>query len=182
MEIDTKSLLLLSCCAPCSAGVIKNLAEQNIKFSVLFYNPNIAPDEEYNKRKQAQESICAYYKIPFIEIKPNHKEWLELVSKGLEKEKERGARCAKCFAMRLKTTAKFAKDNNFKEFSSVLGLSRYKDLEQVNKIAKEVAENQKIPYNFTNWRKGGAEQLGLKLCKEFNLYLQNYCGCEFSHR
>ena len=176
------NLLLLSCCAPCSAGVIKKLAGEGKKFSVLFFNPNIAPLEEYKKRLEANKKLCEHFGVNFIELTPNHNAWLKAVAEGFEQEPERGARCKRCFLYRLEKAAKYAKENGFTEFSSVLGISRYKDLESVNTAAKTVQEEFNIVYDFTNWRKNSGEQEGLKIVKELNLYLQKYCGCEFSKR
>ena len=176
------NLLLLSCCAPCSAGVIKKLDEEKRQFSVLFFNPNIAPEEEYQKRLEANKKVCEHFGINFIELLPNHNAWLKAVAAGFEQEPERGARCKRCFLYRLRQAAKYAKENGFEEFSSVLGISRYKDLASVNAAAEIAQKEFEIAYDFTNWRKNAAEQEGIKLVKELNLYLQKYCGCEFSKR
>ena len=174
------NLLLLSCCAPCSAGVIKKFVEEKRQFSVLFFNPNIAPQEEYLRRLNANKKICRHFGVNFIELPPNHDDWLKKVAAGFENEPERGARCKRCFLYRLRQTAKYAKENGFNYFSSVLGISRYKDLKSVNAAAELAQKEFEIAYDFTNWRKNAAEQEGIKLIKELNLYLQKYCGCEFS--
>ena len=176
------NLLLLSCCAPCSAGVIKKLAEEKRHFSVLFFNPNITPLEEYQRRLDANKKVCKHFGIDFIELPSDHNAWLQDVAEGFEKEPERGTRCKRCFLYRLKQAAKYAKENGFDTFSSVLGISRYKDLESVNAAAETAQKEFDIPYNFTNWRKNAAEQDGIKTVKQLNLYIQNYCGCEFSRR
>lgn len=176
------NLLLLSCCAPCSAGVIKKLAEENRKFSVLFFNPNIAPLDEYQHRLDANKKVCEHFGIDFIELPSDHNAWLKNVAEGFEQEPERGARCKRCFLYRLKQAAKYAKENGFTEFSSVLGISRYKDLAAVNTAAEIAQKEIGIIYDFTNWRKNSAEQEGIKIAKQLNLYLQKYCGCEFSKR
>ena len=176
------NLLLLSCCAPCSAGVIKKLASENRQFTVLFFNPNIAPLEEYKLRLDANKKICEHFGINFIELPYDHDTWLKEVAEGFENEPERGARCKRCFLYRLKQAAKYAKENGFTEFSSVLGISRYKDLESVNSAAKTAQEEFDITYDFTNWRKNSGEKEGLLIVKALNLYLQKYCGCEFSKR
>ena len=176
------NLLLLSCCAPCSAGVIKKLANEGKQLSVLFFNPNIAPLEEYQKRLEANKKVCRYFGVNFIELIPNHDKWLKEVALGFEKEPERGMRCKRCFLYRLRQAAKYAKENGFDTFSSVLGISRYKDLESVNAAAEIAQKEFEIAYDFTNWRKNAAEQEGIKLVKQLNLYIQKYCGCEFSKR
>lgn len=176
------NLLLLSCCAPCSAGVIKKLASENRQFTVLFFNPNIAPIEEYQKRLEANKKVCEHFGINFIELPYDHDAWFKTVAEGFENEPERGARCKRCFLYRLRQAAKYAKENGFTEFSSVLGISRYKDLESVNKAAEIAQKEFDINYDFTNWRKNSGEQEGLKIVKELGLYIQKYCGCEFSRR
>ncbi|MBO4707947.1 MAG: epoxyqueuosine reductase QueH [Elusimicrobiaceae bacterium] len=176
------ALLLLSCCAPCSAGVIKKLAAEDKRFTVLFFNPNITPLEEYKKRLEANKNLCKHFGIDFIELPYNHDTWLKEVALGFEDEPERGKRCKICFLYRLRQAAKYAKENGFMEFSSVLGISRYKDLESVNAAAEIAQKEFKIAYNFTNWRKNSGEQEGLKTVKELGLYLQKYCGCEFSKK
>lgn len=177
-----KNLLLLSCCAPCSAGVIKKLAAEGKQFTVLFFNPNIAPLDEYKLRLDANKKVCEHFGVNFIELPYNHDAWLKAVAEGFEQEPERGARCKRCFLYRLKQAAKYAKENGFDEFSSVLGISRYKDLESVNTAAEIAQKEFNIPYNFTNWRKNSGEQDGLKTVKTLNLYIQKYCGCEFSKK
>ncbi len=176
------NLLLLSCCAPCSAGVIKKLAEEKRQFSILFFNPHITPLNEYQRRLEANKKVCEHFGINFIELPYNHDEWLKNVAEGFEQEPERGARCKRCFLYRLRQAAKYAKENGFDTFNSVLGISRYKDLESVNAAAEIAQKEFDIPYDFTNWRKNSGEQLGLKTVKELNLYIQKYCGCEFSKK
>lgn len=172
-------LLLLSCCAPCSCGVIKHLASQGKEFSVLFYNPNIDSEAEYQKRLAENQRVCERFHVPFIALAYEAQAWREAV-KGLEQEPERGKRCSVCFAFRLKKAAQYAKEHGFTHFSSVLGISRHKDLAQVNAAAQLAAEQAQIPYDETNWRKGGLEELRRALNQEMQLYNQSYCGCVFS--
>ena len=176
------NLLLLSCCAPCSAGVIKKLAAEGKKFSVLFFNPNIAPLDEYKLRLNANKKVCEHFSIKFIELPYDHEAWFKAVAEGFKSEPERGTRCKRCFLYRLKQAAKYAKENGFDSFSSVLGISRYKDLTSVNAAAEIAQKEFNIPYDFTNWRKDSGEQEGIKIAKQLNLYFQNYCGCEFSKK
>ena len=130
--------LLLSCCAPCSCAVIKTLAEQFYDFSVVFYNPNVRPQQEYCKRCEENRRICSLYQIPFVELEYDNEHWCEM-TKGLENEPERGARCSVCFYMRLKRVMEYAKANGFSGVASVLGVSRYKNLEQVNASAAKAS-------------------------------------------
>lgn len=175
------NLLLLSCCAPCSCGVIQKLAAQGRQFTVLFYNPNIDRAEEYQKRLAENKRVCKRFGVPFMELPYEPEVWREAV-KGLENEPERGKRCSACFALRLSRAARCAKENGFTAFSSVLGVSRHKDLEQVNRAALASADREGIAYDQTNWRKGGAEELRRALIKDMEIYNQTYCGCIFSRR
>lgn len=169
--------LLLSCCAPCSCAVIKTLAEKGQDFAVVFYNPNIRPFEEYVRRRDENAKLCAKYGIKFIELEYDNDNWCNL-TKGLENLPERGKRCAICFAMRLKRTFLYAKEHGYDAVASVLGVSRYKDLNQVNQIAQNEATTFGMPYLEIEGRKGGMQELRLQLIKELNLYNQDYCGCK----
>lgn len=172
-------LLILSCCAPCSCAVIKKMADDGVDATVLFYNPNIYPSEEYEKRRDEQKRVCESFGLPFAEL-PYEPEVWEAAVKGLENEPERGKRCSACFYLRLERAARYAKEHGFDAFASVLGVSRYKDLEQVNREAARAAQKEHFPYNDTNWRKNGLEELRKNLIKELQLYSQQYCGCRFS--
>lgn len=169
-------ILLLSCCAPCSIEVILRLKNLGVDFTVLFYNPNIRPFEEYQKRLQENKRLCEEEGVPFIDLPWENEKWCQTV-KGLENEPERGRRCDKCFALRLQKTAQFAKEHHFTHFTSVLGVSRYKNFDQVTTIATHISTLENIPYISTNWRKNGGEDLRAKLAKERKLYHQTYCGC-----
>ncbi len=179
--MPTEKLLLLSCCAPCSCGVIASLAAQKRAFTVLFYNPNIDTEQEYQKRLQENKRVCQRYGVPFVSLPYEPERWHAAIC-GLEQEPERGKRCSKCFEMRLLRTAQYAKENGFTSFSSVLGVSRHKDLNQVNAAARQAELQVGITYDQTNWRKGGLEELRRALIAEMHLYKQNYCGCPFSKR
>lgn len=170
-------LLLLSCCAPCSAGVIKTLSSQGTPFAVVFYNPNIRPADEYKKRRDENKRVCDTFGVPFIELDYDPDTW-DAATKGLENEPERGRRCDVCFALRLCKIAQYAKENGYTSFSSVLGISRYKDFDQVHRAAMKAQQQTGIPYDTTNWRKKGGEQLRAAMEKELNLYRQRYCGCK----
>ncbi len=177
-----KKTLLLSCCAPCSCAVIERFVEQKIDFAVLFYNPNIHPKEEYEKRRKENQLFCEKRGVEFICLKDNdEKEWFEQI-KGLEEEPERSKRCSVCFYMRLKKAMIYAKENGFDCVTSVLGVSRYKDLDQVNQAAKKASLETGVFYDETNWRKNGREELRKNLIKSSEMYAQNYCGCVFSKR
>lgn len=168
-------LLLVSCCAPCSCAVIKSLAEKGVNLTVLFYNPNIRPISEYRKRADENKRVCDLYQVPFVELEYDNECWHRLTA-GLEDLPERNKRCDICFEMRLKRAFEYAKENGFERVTSVLGFSRYKDFEQVNRAA-ERAGGQDL-YEPINWRKGGLQELSYALKEELNLYNQTYCGCK----
>ena len=169
--------LLVSCCAPCSVGVIEDLKKHDIDFTVLFYNPNIQPKEEYLCRLGENKRICELYDVPFIELEYEPNLW-QKATKGLENEPEKGRRCDICFYLRLKKAAQYAKSNGFTRISSVFGISRWKDFDQVCRAGKKVESETGIFYDDTNWRKQGRLERSEKLTKELDLYRQNYCGCK----
>ena len=172
-------LLVLSCCAPCSCAVLHKLVQEEVDVTVYFYNPNIFPSEEYRKRMNEQKRICAHFQLNFVEGPYEPEVWKKAV-KGLENEPERGERCSKCFYLRLKQASDYARKHNFDAFTSVLGVSRYKNLSQVNEAARRVWMEGGKPYLAKNWRKGGLEELRRALIAELKLYQQSYCGCQYS--
>ena len=174
--MPSEKILLLSCCAPCSVGVITDLHAAGKDFTVLFYNPNIQPEAEYIRRRDENQRICAELDVPFIELPYNNEIWLQ-ATRGLENEPERGKRCDQCFLLRLRAAARYAKENGFTKFSSVLGISRYKNFDQVCCAGRIAASEIGIPYDETNWRKNGGEAKANRLAKEKNIYRQTYCGC-----
>ncbi len=176
----TKRLLLHSCCAPCSCEIMETLKRSNIIFTVFFYNPNIDTREEYEKRKEENARFAEKLNIPFIDGNFDTENWLNAV-KGLEKEPERGERCKKCFEQRLFTTAEFAYNNNFDIFTSSLGISRWKDFDQVTRCGIEAASNfLNLTYWDYNWRKKGGTNRMSEITKREKFYRQKYCGCIFS--
>ena len=168
-----QKVLLLSCCAPCFCTVVEQLVSSEQDVTVIFYNPNIRPFDEYQKRMVEQKDVCAKYKIPFIELEYDNERWCAL-TKGLENEPERGARCSVCFYMRLKRTMEYAQENGFDAVASILGVSRYKDNDQVRKEALKASLEVGVPYIEIEYRTDGAYDLA----KELNLYRQRYCGCK----
>ncbi len=170
-------LLLLSCCAPCSCAVIKKLAEAGTDFAVVFYNPNIRPVAEYEKRRDENERVCQIYHVPFIELEYDNDSWCQ-ATKGLENEPERGKRCSICFHLRLKRVMEYALANGYNRVGSVLGVSRYKNLAQVNAAAEQASAETGVPYEQIEGRKHGMQELRQQLIKELELYSQDYCGCK----
>jgi len=175
------TLALLSCCAPCSVGVLQAFYEQKRLCTILFFNPNIAPAPEYERRRDEQKRLCQELGFPFIELSYTPDIWAQII-KGLEHEPERGLRCGACFSYRLKTGAQYAKEHGFDMFTSVFGVSRYKNMEEITALGIKIGQEIGIPYLDTNWRKGGLEQKRLEGIKRFSLYQQSYCGCLYSKK
>ena len=171
--------LLLSCCAPCSCAVIEKMAagtSSAATLCVVFYNPNIRPFEEYVKRREENRKLCGKYGAAFVELEYDPERWAAL-TKGLEDEPERGKRCDICFKMRLSRVMEYAKANGFEKVGSVLGVSRHKDLEQVNRAAAGATRALGIEYVLIEGRKDGMQERREELIKELGLYEQKYCGC-----
>ena len=176
-----KKILLLSCCAPCSSSVIEKLKNDGVDFEVIFFNPNIHPLAEYLKRCDEQKRFCNELGVKFIELEYEPQKWIDAV-KGFENEPERGKRCDICFYFRLKRVMEYAKVNGFDGVASVLGVSRWKDLNQVNRAGSKASSEVGVPYLEVEGRKNGMQQRRNELIKEWNMYKQDYCGCAFSMR
>lgn len=176
-EKMAEKILLLSCCAPCSCAVIKKMAEEGKDFAVVFYNPNIRPYEEYCKRRDENERVCKLYGVPFIELEYDNENWCK-ATHGLENEPERGSRCSICFHLRLKRVMEYAKANGYNCVGSVLGVSRYKNLDQVNAMADKASAETGVAYVQIEGRKHGMQELRNFLIKDLALYNQTYCGCK----
>lgn len=176
---ESQKILLFSCCAPCSCAVINKLYHDNFNFSVIFYNPNIHPKAEYEKRRDEQKHLCELWNIPFIELEYNPTDWLK-VTEQYKNEPERGKRCSICFEYRLKRVMEYARENGFDGVASVLGISRWKNLAQVNEAAQKASAQTNVPYIEIEGRKNGMQEKRLELIKELKLYNQTYCGCIYS--
>lgn len=178
------TLLLHTCCAPCSSAVIKKLASY-FKITVLYYNPNIFPEKEYIKRKEEQirflKEFKTKYPVSFLDCDYEGVEF-EKISNGLEKEKEGGKRCEKCFLLRLSKTVQYAKKMNFDYFATSLTVSPYKNAQLLNEIGKELEEKYNIKYLYSDFKKEDGYKESINLSKEYHLYRQDYCGCLFSKK
>lgn len=175
-------VLLHSCCAPCSGEVMEAIAASNIQFSLFFYNPNIHPQKEYLLRKDENIRFAQKMNIPFIDADYDTQNWFERV-KGLEWEPERGQRCTVCFDMRFERTALYAYENGFDVITSCLGISRWKNMEQINDCGIRAASRYpNLHYWTINWRKKGGSARMIEIAKREAFYQQEYCGCVFSLR
>ena len=176
------SLLLHSCCAPCAGEVMEAVAASDIDTTVYFYNPNIHPIEEYELRKEENKRYCEALDFKFIDADYDKDNWFDRI-KGLEDEPERGERCTKCFDMRFERSALFAHENNFSLFATTLGISRWKDLDQVNNSGLRAANRyDNLAFWDFNWRKQGGSSRMIEISKREEFYQQEYCGCVYSLR
>ncbi|MDD3288163.1 MAG: epoxyqueuosine reductase QueH [Alphaproteobacteria bacterium] len=175
-----KNALLHSCCAPCSGAVIEAIQSSGLPLTVFFYNPNIYPREEYDIRKNEIARFAKKLGVPFIDADYDNDRWLNLV-KGLENEPEGGKRCSECFNMRLMRSAVCAHENKFDLLATTLGISRRKNIEQVNSCGQiAVSQFENLRYWDYNWRKDGGSARAVEISKLEGFYRQNYCGCLYS--
>lgn len=179
---EIKTLLLHSCCGPCSSYVLEYLSNY-FKITVLYYNPNIDSLEEYNKRLDEQKKIIdkleVKNKIDLINIPYDSLEFLNY-TKGLEKEVEGGKRCSKCFFLRMDKTATIAKEKNFDYFTTTLTVSPYKNALKINEIGSILEKKYDIVYLYSDFKKRNGYKRSIELSKQYNLYRQDYCGCIYS--
>ena len=175
-------LLLHSCCAPCAGEIMESLIESKINFSIFYYNPNIHPKKEYNIRKEENIEFAKKHNIEFIDADYDIENWFNQ-TKGMEFEPERGVRCTKCFDIRFIKTAEYAEQHGFNVICSTLGLSRWKNMDQINECGIKSAKQYKnIIYWTHNWRKKGGSKQMYKIAKKESFYKQEYCGCVYSLR
>lgn len=176
------SLLLHSCCAPCSSYVIEYLSNY-FCITVFYYNPNIDEREEYIKRAQEQQRLIqtmeTKYPVRFVEGNYDVKEYIKIAS-PLKEEKEGGARCMLCYDLRLRKAARYAKEHNFDYFTTTLTISPLKNSQKINQIGETLQKEYNIPYLFSDFKKKDGYKRSLQLSKEYDLYRQDYCGCSFS--
>ena len=173
-----RKLLLHSCCGPCSSSVIERLKD-DFDITVLYYNPNIEPFEEYEKRKNEQMRLLDIYHIKHMDIDYLNEEYRSKVI-GHENDKENGTRCHLCYELRLEKTAKLAKENGFDYFCTTLTVSPYKSSPVINEIGLKLEEKYHIDYLVSDFKKEEGYKRSIELSKEYNLYRQDYCGCLYS--
>lgn len=176
------SLLLHSCCGPCSAPVLEYLT---LYFTVtlFWYNPNIWPQEEFDCRLEAQLKLIRAMglegAVSVITLPRGSETWYDAV-RGLETEPEGGARCTECFRLRLREAAAYAAERGFDWFCSTLTLSRHKDPLRINALGEQFAAEYGVKWLPSEFKKRGRELRSRELCAEYGIYRQNYCGCEYS--
>jgi predicted adenine nucleotide alpha hydrolase (AANH) superfamily ATPase len=175
---EVKSILLHSCCAPCSSHVIDTLTKY-FDITILYYNPNIEPYEEYLKRKNEQIRFIKEYQhkeINFLDCDYDNESFRNKV-KGLEHEKEGGARCPVCYRIRLEYTAIKAKEMGYDYFGTTLTVSPYKHSKTINEIGESLEKKYKIKFLYSDFKKKDGYKKSIEMSREYNLYRQDYCGC-----
>ncbi len=175
-------VLLHSCCAPCSGEVMEAMLASGIDYTIFFYNPNIHPLKEYELRKEENIRFAEQFGVPFVDADYDKDNWFER-ARGMEWEPERGVRCNMCFDMRFERTALYAHENGFPVITSSLGISRWKNMQQINDCGvRAAAHYPDMLYWEFNWRKGGGSSRMIEISKRERFYQQEYCGCIYSLR
>lgn len=202
VPMGERTVLLHTCCAPCSSAIVEAMMQNGITPVIYYCNPNIYPLEEYEIRKEECTRYAKALGLEIVDADYDHENWLEAM-KGMENEPERGGRCLRCFKLRLLRTAQYARQRGIKVITTTLASSRWKSLEQINEAGQwavskandiiETVDNLNeetiIPptdcdviWWDQNWRKGGLQERRNQILKEYDFYNQLYCGCEFSMR
>ena len=178
---DKPSLLLHSCCGPCSSYVLEYLSSY-FNITILYYNPNIDTSDEFYKRLEEQKKLIKKMNLDVLVIDEyNHDDFEEIV-KGLEDESEGGSRCFKCYKLRLSKTAEMAKDKKFDFFGTTLSVSPYKNADKLNSIGLELEKKYGVKYLVSDFKKKNGYVRSIELSRKFNLYRQDYCGCTYSKK
>jgi len=171
-------LLLHICCIDCGAYVLE-LLQKEYQITLFFYNPNVEPIEEYQKRLVETEKIANKFNFKIIEADYDNTEWHELV-RGHEMDPERGERCQICYRARLEKTVQYAKENNFDAFTTTLTISPHKDAFKINEIGSELEQKYGVEFLTRDFKKQDGFKKSCQLSKELDLYRQEYCGCGYS--
>ena len=180
MKAESKNKILLhACCAICSGYPITLLKDMGYLPVVYFYNPNIYPEAEYQKRLDAERILCKELGCELIEVDYLPEEFYN-AAKGLENEPEKGRRCDKCFELRLLKTAKLAKKLGINEFTTSIVISPHKNFQKLTDIGQKIAEEYNLTYKAIDFKKKDGFLKTNRMSRKLNLYRQNYCGCKFS--
>ena len=173
-------LLLHACCAPCSSATLERLAD-HFDLTILYYNPNIYPPEEYHRREKELERFVqqAGYRFPVVELPYEPHEFYSAV-KGLEREPEKGERCTVCYRLRLEQAARYAAEQGFEWYCTTLSISPMKDPVRINTLGAELGARYGVRFLPSEFRKKDCYKRSLQLSAEYGLYRQDYCGCVFS--
>jgi len=177
-----RKVLQHSCCAPCLGEVMEAMLASGVDYTIFFYNPNIHPRKEYDLRKDENISFATQFGIPFVDADYDRDDWFAR-ARGMEHEPERGVRCTMCFDMRFERTALHAYEHGFPVITSSLGISRWKNMQQINDCGvRAAARYPGLMYREYNWRKGGGSARMIEISKRQTFYQQEYCGCAYSLR
>jgi len=171
-------LLLHVCCATCAAYVLETL-HSDYDLTAYYYNPNIYPKEEYQKRLTEARDYCQENSISFIEEPPDQDRWF-LLTKGHENDSERGERCTICYEIRLEKTAQYAQKNGFDIFGTDLSISPHKDAKRLNRLGKELEKAYGVKYLEADFKKREGFKKAMELSRKQGFYRQDYCGCIYS--
>ena len=173
-------LLLHACCAPCSSATLERLSA-HFDLTILYYNPNIYPPEEYHRREAELERFVeqAGYHYPVVELPYDPQEFYSAVA-GLENEPARGSRCTVCYRLRMRRAAQYAAEHGFDWFTTTLSISPHKDAKRINAIGQELEQEYGVRHLPSDFKKQNGYLRSLQLSEEYGLYRQDYCGCEFS--
>ena len=178
-----EKLLLHACCAPCSSAVLERISKY-FDITILYYNPNITEEKEYNKRLEEIKTFVKKLNLDNVTVLPgryNPEEFFDIAT-GLEEEKERGKRCFKCYKLRLEETARQAEKLGFTYFTTTLSISPYKNSKWLNEIGEELNKIYNSTYLYADFKKKNGYKRSIELSKKFNLYRQDYCGCIYSKK
>ncbi len=178
---NNTKILLHACCGICSSYPVSFLQDAGYEVVVYFYNPNIYPDMEYQKRLEAERTLCRYFNVQLIEETYEPGEFFDYV-KGYENEPEKGLRCDKCFELRLEKTAQKAKELGIREFTTSIVISPHKNFQKLAQIGSEIAERENLNFLAVDFKKKDGFLKTNKIANSLSLYRQNYCGCKFSMR
>lgn len=181
MEQKKDKIVLHACCAICSGYPVSFLQDAGYQVIVYFYNPNIYPDNEYQKRLEAERTLCKHFGCELVEADYCPNEFYEEAI-GLENEPERGKRCDKCFELRLKKTAEFAKSRGIEKFTTSIVISPHKNFQKLSEIGEKIAQDEGLNFLAIDFKKKDGFLKTNKISRELELYRQNYCGCKFSLR
>ena len=176
---NQNKIILHACCAICSGYPVSYLKDAGYQVVVYFYNPNIYPTEEYEKRLDAQRILCNALDVELVGGEYNPQDFYK-AARGLENDPEKGARCDKCFELRLRKTAEYAKQKGIQEFTTSIVISPHKNFAKLTEIGQKIAAEYGLTYQAIDFKKKDGFLKTNKISRELGLYRQNYCGCEFS--
>lgn len=176
-----RSVFMHCCCGPCATAVVERIKD-DCNLTLFYYNPCIEDQEEYEKRWQNLQKVADYFSVNAIKSTSYDNEKFRAVSKGYESEKEGGARCVECFYLRLKETAKKAKEYGYEYFCTTLTISPHKNADMINALGERIAQEEGIKWLYSDFKKKGGFLQSTVLSKELGLYRQDYCGCSYGRQ